>query len=237
MSPPIRRSLLDHEPESIRLWATRAADARAVAARRGGGRPGPPDVPVLRQPDRPGGSRVPRDERALVTGLSDPDVPPALAERPSSRSSGLLPRSSNYTFLARARAEGGRRRCSVVYKPRRGELPLWDFPEGTLCQREVAAYVVARALGWPRVPPDRPARRARRASGPCSASWRSIPRPHYFTLEPERADGRSATSRCSTSWSTTPTARPVTACSARTATICRDRSRRVLPRGATSCAP
>jgi hypothetical protein len=41
----------------------------------------------------------------------------------------------------------------TVYKPRRGESPLWDFPSGTLCQREVAAYLLARELGWPRVPP------------------------------------------------------------------------------------
>jgi hypothetical protein len=41
----------------------------------------------------------------------------------------------------------------VIYKPRVGERPLWDFPEGTLSQREVAARVVADALGWQIVPP------------------------------------------------------------------------------------
>jgi hypothetical protein len=41
----------------------------------------------------------------------------------------------------------------AVYKPRRGERPLWDFPRGTLCQREVAAYVLSAALGWTLVPP------------------------------------------------------------------------------------
>ena len=41
----------------------------------------------------------------------------------------------------------------TVYKPRRGESPLWDFPTGTLCLREVAAYQLARELGWPHVPP------------------------------------------------------------------------------------
>jgi hypothetical protein len=40
-----------------------------------------------------------------------------------------------------------------VYKPRRGEAPLWDFESGTLCQREVAAYLVCRAAGWRFVPP------------------------------------------------------------------------------------
>src|SRR5437762_13388430 len=64
---------------------------------------------------------------------------------------GLLPRSSNSTFLARATL--GEEQTLVVYKPRRGEAPLWDFPDGTLCLRETAAFVVARALGWPNVPP------------------------------------------------------------------------------------
>lgn len=41
----------------------------------------------------------------------------------------------------------------VIYKPRVGERPLWDFPDGTLSQREVAAYVVAESLGWSIVPP------------------------------------------------------------------------------------
>jgi uncharacterized repeat protein (TIGR03843 family) len=41
----------------------------------------------------------------------------------------------------------------AVYKPRRGEAPLWDFPRGTLHRREVAAYEVARAAGWDLVPP------------------------------------------------------------------------------------
>ncbi|MDQ4005140.1 MAG: SCO1664 family protein [Actinomycetota bacterium] len=67
------------------------------------------------------------------------------------RLTGLLPRASNYTFLGEVSADGGS--LPVVYKPREGETPLWDFPQGTLCQREVAAYVVASALGWPNVPP------------------------------------------------------------------------------------
>ncbi|MDQ4149031.1 MAG: SCO1664 family protein [Actinomycetota bacterium] len=61
---------------------------------------------------------------------------------------GLLPAASNYTFLARRR-DG----TLVVYKPQRGEAPLWDFPSGTLWRREVAAYAVARAAGWEFVPP------------------------------------------------------------------------------------
>jgi uncharacterized repeat protein (TIGR03843 family) len=79
-----------------------------------------------------------------------PGVPPVLAEG-DLELLGLLPRSSNYAFLARATS--GEDEMLAVYKPRRGETPLWDFPEGTLGNRETAAYVVAQALGWPNVPP------------------------------------------------------------------------------------
>jgi uncharacterized repeat protein (TIGR03843 family) len=64
---------------------------------------------------------------------------------------GMLPWSSNYTLLATVRSDG--LTGLAVYKPRRGERPLWDFPRGTLCQREVAAYVLSEALGWGLVPP------------------------------------------------------------------------------------
>jgi hypothetical protein len=84
-----------------------------------------------------------------VTTLAEQDVLP-LIERSGLEILGLLPRSSNYTFLARVTEADD---ILVVYKPRAGEAPLWDFPDGSLCQREVAAYLVSRALGWPTVPP------------------------------------------------------------------------------------
>ena len=40
-----------------------------------------------------------------------------------------------------------------MYKPVAGERPLWDFPDGTLAEREVAAYEVSAATGWDIVPP------------------------------------------------------------------------------------
>ncbi|MCX5383412.1 SCO1664 family protein [Streptomyces sp. NBC_00083] len=43
--------------------------------------------------------------------------------------------------------------AECVYKPVAGERPLWDFPDGTLAQREVAAYEVSQATGWDLVPP------------------------------------------------------------------------------------
>jgi uncharacterized repeat protein (TIGR03843 family) len=57
---------------------------------------------------------------------------------------------SNYTFLVNVQHEG--QDYSAVYKPLRGEQPLWDFPENTLAGREVAAYLVSEALGFHIVP-------------------------------------------------------------------------------------
>jgi uncharacterized repeat protein (TIGR03843 family) len=62
---------------------------------------------------------------------------------------GRLPWSSNQTFLVEVRLEGVTDRA--VYKPARGERPLWDYPSG-LYRREVAAYLVSEALGWGLVP-------------------------------------------------------------------------------------
>jgi hypothetical protein len=62
-----------------------------------------------------------------------------------------MPWSSNYTFLGTV--SDGEETAQIVYKPIRGERPLWDFPRGTLAKREVAAYVVCRALGWDLIPP------------------------------------------------------------------------------------
>jgi uncharacterized repeat protein (TIGR03843 family) len=64
---------------------------------------------------------------------------------------GLIPWSSNTTLLATVRdAEIS---TLAIYKPLRGERPLWDFAYGTLGLREVAAYLVSEALGWELVPP------------------------------------------------------------------------------------
>jgi len=64
---------------------------------------------------------------------------------------GLMRRSTNYTFLARV-CGPGELETLAVYKPQQGESPLWDFPEGTLYRREVAAYRLSRLLGWPDIP-------------------------------------------------------------------------------------
>ena len=65
---------------------------------------------------------------------------------------GILRGASNYTFLARLEPHPPSG-LNVVYKPARGESPLWDFPSGTLFRREVAAYELSKVLGWPQIPP------------------------------------------------------------------------------------
>ena len=63
----------------------------------------------------------------------------------------LIPWGSNYSFAV---ALGDDERGQLaIYKPRAGEAPLYDFPDGTLYKREVAAYLLSRAAGWDLVPP------------------------------------------------------------------------------------
>jgi uncharacterized repeat protein (TIGR03843 family) len=81
-----------------------------------------------------------------------PEDPFGLLERGTIEGIELIPWGSNYTFAALLTAEDGAR-CYAVYKPRRGEVPLRDFPNGTLYKREVAAYVLSRHLGWDLIPP------------------------------------------------------------------------------------
>lgn len=57
---------------------------------------------------------------------------------------------SNYTFLVDVHHEG--ETCKAVYKPSKGEQPLWDFPDNTLALREAAAYHLSEALGFHIVP-------------------------------------------------------------------------------------
>ena len=96
---------------------------------------------------------------------------------------GLFEAGSNDTFLVTLRHPGFEARA--VYKPERGEQPLWDFPEGTLSRREVAAFLVSQALGWELVPPT-----MYRRSGPLGRGSLQLyidhdPEYHYFSFRPE----------------------------------------------------
>jgi uncharacterized repeat protein (TIGR03843 family) len=92
---------------------------------------------------------------------------------------GRMPDASNATFLVEV--------CDpevtlvAIYKPRAGEAPLWDFAEGTLCRREVAAYLLAAALGWPNIPPT-VLRDGTHGPGAMQLFIDADQREHYFTL-------------------------------------------------------
>ncbi len=87
-------------------------------------------------------------------------LPPALAtpflEAGEIEIVGRLVQASNTTLLVAVHGDvpgRGQTVAAAVYKPIRGERPLWDFPNGTLGHREVAAFVVSQASGWDVVPP------------------------------------------------------------------------------------
>jgi uncharacterized repeat protein (TIGR03843 family) len=98
------------------------------------------------------------------------------------KSHGLMPWSSNYTFLVTVRDAGVK--TLAIYKPRRGERPLWDFPDGSLALREVAAFHVSRALGWDFVPPT-VLREGFLGLGAVQLFIEADPEEHYFTLRDE----------------------------------------------------
>jgi uncharacterized repeat protein (TIGR03843 family) len=92
---------------------------------------------------------------------------------------GRMPWSSNATYLVNITGEGGE--MLAVYKPQRGERPLWDFPRGTLCNREVAAYAVSEALGWNLIP-DTVLREGPAGVGMVQRFVDHDPDDQYFTL-------------------------------------------------------
>lgn len=87
---------------------------------------------------------------------------------------------SNYTFLAQV--EHGGVKLPAVYKPTRGERPLWDFPTATLAHREVAAYLVSEALGWDLVPPTVYRNRGPIGAGSLQLFIEHDPDYHYFNF-------------------------------------------------------
>jgi hypothetical protein len=87
---------------------------------------------------------------------------------------------SNYTYLCTV--EHNREQITAVYKPTRGERPLWDFPRASLARREAAAYIVSEALGWEFVPPT-----VYRKNGPLGPGSLQLfiehdPEHHYFNF-------------------------------------------------------
>jgi len=125
---------------------------------------------------------APRDTEEMPSAQQVLEV----LERGSVETVGLLPYSSNYAFLATACLDGVE--VKSVYKPRRGERPLWDFPHGTLAAREFAAYLISEAGGWGIVPPT-----VLRSDGPMGGGSvqqfiHHDPNKHYFVLLEERPE-------------------------------------------------
>jgi uncharacterized repeat protein (TIGR03843 family) len=92
---------------------------------------------------------------------------------------GRMPWSSNATFLVNL--VDGDDEMLAIYKPQRGERPLWDFPRGTLCHREVAAFEVSEALGW-NIVPDTVLRDGPAGVGMMQRFVEHDVEDHYFTL-------------------------------------------------------
>ncbi|WP_431032536.1 SCO1664 family protein [Streptomyces sp. P6-2-1] len=102
---------------------------------------------------------MPATERIPQVGVSEPTEAEALdaatvreiLTRGELTVRGQITRASNAVLLCDAVLDG--RRLACVHKPVAGERPLWDFPDGNLARREVAAYAVCEAMGWDFVPP------------------------------------------------------------------------------------
>jgi len=115
-----------------------------------------------------------QDDNTIISALQSGDL--ALQ--------GQFVLGSNYAFLAEASYDNSK--LMAVYKPSRGERPLWDFPTRSLAKREAAAYLVSEALGWQLVPPT-VYRRRKTPLGPGSLQLfvEHDPDYHYFTFTSE----------------------------------------------------
>jgi uncharacterized repeat protein (TIGR03843 family) len=105
---------------------------------------------------------------------------------------GRMPWSSNGTFLCEVVC--GEATRMAIYKPRRAERPLWDFPSG-LDQREVAAYELSVALGWDLVPVT-VRREGPLGLGSVQDFIEADVEQHYFTLYEDEANHPSLKRMC-----------------------------------------
>jgi uncharacterized repeat protein (TIGR03843 family) len=114
-----------------------------------------------------------------------PSVTPlALLTRGAVKIKGRMPWSSNATFLVEVVLDGTS--GLAVYKPQRGERPLWDFPRG-LFKREIAAYLLSEALGWGVVPLTVPRDDGPYGEGSLQLFVDADFEQHYFTLVEDAA--------------------------------------------------
>ncbi|WP_374773238.1 SCO1664 family protein [Streptomyces sp. NBC_01310] len=94
---------------------------------------------------------MPAPERLPAPGVTDTGELEELLAEGELTVVGRIREASNAVLLCTVTHDGASVDC--VYKPVKGERPLWDFPDGNLARREVAAYLVSEATGWGLVPP------------------------------------------------------------------------------------
>lgn len=113
---------------------------------------------------------VPDQDKAILQTLSEGEI----------AITGEFLWGSNYTFAARV--SRGNTHLQAIYKPTRGERPLWDFPRASLAKREVAAYLVSEALGWRLVPPTVYRKDGPMGTGSLQLYVEHNPEYHYFNF-------------------------------------------------------
>jgi len=111
-------------------------------------------------------------------------TPLTLLTRGAVNIKGRMPWSSNATFLVEVVLDGAA--TLAVYKPQRGERPLWDFPRG-LFKREIASYLLSEALGWGVVPLTVPRPDGPYGEGSLQLFMDADFEQHYFTLVEDAA--------------------------------------------------
>ncbi len=99
----------------------------------------------------------------------------------------LVPWGSNYTFLVALADDEGELRATGIYKPRQGEAPLWDFPDGTLYRREYAAFLLSRWLGWDFIPQTAIRQEGPYGVGSIQAYVEAENDAHYYNLRDSHA--------------------------------------------------
>jgi uncharacterized repeat protein (TIGR03843 family) len=114
-----------------------------------------------------------------------PDAERAVLARGEIEVVGRVAWSSNAALLVTVTGDGVE--MLAVYKPRQGERPLWDFPDGTLCRRETASYLVSDTLRWDIVPTT-VLRDGPYGVGMIQRFVEHDPDDHYFTLLEDHPD-------------------------------------------------
>jgi uncharacterized repeat protein (TIGR03843 family) len=112
-------------------------------------------VPVLRWAARTRGPHLPACERLQALSSTPPEGDLEALETGEIALLGRIADASNAAFLATVTTSGADPAAGrlAIWKPVAGERPLWDFPDGTLAQREVAAHLISATGGWDVVPP------------------------------------------------------------------------------------